>query len=1050
MQSGLPWPKAFANLLPLVQQKLGAEGTICLSRELRGGKSGAQVYVADVHCRSYTGQVILKFDQTRYLTQEDQSESNLLMQAISDAPDFAKQHLPRLLFAVRSGNQFAILSTIAGRGLEYADPWPDVTFERQLSVTRQLARELFTVWNQDYKLSSGMHLPQELLASWLGHRLDPSEGGRIHDFLSDECNLDLSAPSITFEGHWYPNPLAFAEGALELPDRLQIRAVTGRCHGDLHGLNLLVGHANRQDPEYFLIDLADYQSEQFLFFDHAYFEVAYLLTSRSNPDAVYWETILEKLRRRHTLGPSHGLRADDLGLMQIVYTLRNETNGWIEEQERDRLSYMESQYLLARVAAGLSFTHKKIDDRMRRLAFLYAAANLKDYLELNRLDWPKNGPSFSVSPEQVRVKVEPEIETTLAQTRLPAHRARSTVQNRNTPLSLSERQANDRNTLGSFFAELRRRQVIKAAAGYIVVAWLCLQVAIVLQSSLKLPEWTDSLVATLLALGFPMACILAWAYELSPSGLQRTTPASGADTRSSRFAVTSDYLLGIGVLAILLFSVANPIYKRFSPAVTQTPNGSVQKSIAVLPFKNLSASDEKDSFSDGLTIEIISTLARTGKFRVPGQSSSFSYKAKDEDLRVIGKTLGVEYILEGSVRQTQDDFRIEAQLVQADDGFLIWSNVFDEDLQDIFQVQAKIASEIGQALEVPLQLKASDQKKHSAPDPKAYELYVQAIGLYEQRGNGVEEASRLLRESVRIDTDFAAAWAALSLVYNSLPAFTESEDGNPVIPAASFSRAHEFALKAYALDPSQPIVLHAMGNAYRRNRQWMQAEDMYRTALETRPNAHHIMEDYSELLSTLGRHEQAVAMAEFTVKLDPLNALYEYRLLESRWAADAGAQSAEDLIAFFEKDTPLREESARAVIGYLTKTKQSERLTGLIEECDTCDTDWKEQVLALIGSIGEQPAEEIYLTYRDETFVGYVLLDAIGGTDLVLEAYQYFALTANRPTVNYAVPWSVVAEVGRNAKFKHLAEQTGVVDYWRERGWPESCRPLEGDDFECT
>ncbi|MET1414076.1 hypothetical protein ABVF61_17520 [Roseibium sp. HPY-6] len=1052
LDTGLAWPEAYLNLLPLVKEQLGAEGTICLSRELRGGKSGAQVLVADVHSTRFTGQAILKLDRAWDPVHGGQPEPKLLSQAIADAPEFAQEHLPKLLFSVEHDNQFAILLTIAGRGLEYASPWPNVAFEEQLPVIKQLSTDLFSKWNGNYRLSDGIHSPQDLLASWLGYRLVTGSGGRIHQFLTSECGLDAATPSITFEGQWYPNPLAFADGAFQGDDRLQIRAVKGRCHGDLHGMNLLVSDEQPGSLDYFLIDMADYGSDQFLFFDHAYFELSYLLVARDQQNSGYWEALFEQLSRRNRHEQGRGLQADDLGLMQIVTSLRGGINDWIEKNEPDRLSFMESQCLLARVAAGLNFAHKNIDPRLRRIAFVYAAYSLKDYLQLNRIDWPKDGMSFSIDtgvgqvtprkPDPVPTGVPPSSPSANDEQSADP-RSKATTENTNT---LSGGPLQKR----SFMEELRRRHVVKAAAAYIVVAWLCLQVALVLQASLRLPDWTDSLVATLLTLGFPIACILAWAYELSPTGLQRTTAESGLDERPSKSGIAFNYLLGIGVLLILTISVGSPIYDRVFPATQDTTVTSDQVSIAVLPFRNLSRAEDSDSFSDGLTIEIMSTLARSNLFRVPGLRSSFSFKDKNEDLRVIGRTLGVDYILEGSVRTINNDFRIEAQLVKAEDGFLIWSGFFDESLEDLFSIQEKIASEVGVALETPLQITAASLEEGRTSNSEAYELFLKGIGLYQQRGEALKEAAGVLNEAVRLDPDFAAGWAALSLVYNVYPNYIKTENGRPVSTPMMLSQSQEFALRANLLNPQLPFVQYAMANTFRRNRQWMQAEDMYRDALETIPDAYDILEDYAELLTMLGRHEQAIAMAEYISEADPLNSVFEFRLLEAKWAADPSEANAEALVSYFEKDTPQQEPIARAIIGYMIKTGQTDRLIALIEACDTCQADWRSKVLQMIDSIGKDAPEEIFQKYKNENFMGYTLLDTIGGPDLALEAYLYYALTLRRSAVSYSVPWSVIEKVGDKEQFKFLVEQTGLLEYWQQRGWPDQCEPRAGDDLTCS
>ena len=185
-------------------------------------------------------------------------------------------------------------------------------------------------------------MPQQLLQAWLDYRLMPAEGGRIHDFLTNDCRLSPDEPSITFEDHWYPNPLAFALGKRELPERLRLRAVTRHIHGDLHGLNLLVSPGREAEPTYHIIDLADYRSQTFLFYDQAYFEVAYLLTSRAAATPAKWETLLANLSNFDWQEGQRGLRTVDFGLIEMVGAVRKEVMDWVEQNEADRLSYMES------------------------------------------------------------------------------------------------------------------------------------------------------------------------------------------------------------------------------------------------------------------------------------------------------------------------------------------------------------------------------------------------------------------------------------------------------------------------------------------------------------------------------------------------------------------------------------------------------------------------------------------------------------------------------------------------------------------------------------
>ena len=391
--SGIPWPEAYGDLLAEIEQQWDVEQGPYLTRRL-SGKSGALVFAADIASRNFTGQAILKLDRAPDPAWHEQSEAERHRLAFESAPEYASSHLPRLLHTLERDSQMAILSSIAGRGLEYATPWHLCAYDRQVETIRRVAGELLEVWNRSYDLAAGVLKPQELLESWLQYRLDP-EQSRIHAFLADDCGLPPNESTLAFEGHWYPNPLAFASNVIDLPERTHLRSVKGFQHGDFHGFNLLIG-APANDPEYFLIDLSDFQVNQFLLFDHAYFELNYLLYGRDHVDDTHWESILDHLSYFHHPNERRGLRGDDVGLVELITALRRAVLDWVDRHESNRLSYMESQYLLARVACGLNFVNKPISERSRRKAFLYAASNLKDYLKILNVEWPKHGPAFSI------------------------------------------------------------------------------------------------------------------------------------------------------------------------------------------------------------------------------------------------------------------------------------------------------------------------------------------------------------------------------------------------------------------------------------------------------------------------------------------------------------------------------------------------------------------------------------------------------------------------------------------------------------------------------
>ncbi len=190
-----------------------------------------------------------------------------------------------------------------------------------------------------------------------------------------------------WDGHWYPNPLAFAVGAAPVPASLGLRPAAGHTHGDLHGYNVLV-RTRDHDIDWFLIDLAFYESDQFLFFDHAYFELSHLLETRAAEPIEQWMPLLAALAGREEAP------GDDIGLVGLLREFRSESSGWMEEAEPDRLSYMESQMILARVAVGLNFTHKRVPSHLQQRGFLYAMSALKEYLRFHAVKWSRTGESL--------------------------------------------------------------------------------------------------------------------------------------------------------------------------------------------------------------------------------------------------------------------------------------------------------------------------------------------------------------------------------------------------------------------------------------------------------------------------------------------------------------------------------------------------------------------------------------------------------------------------------------------------------------------------------
>jgi TolB-like protein len=368
----------------------------------------------------------------------------------------------------------------------------------------------------------------------------------------------------------------------------------------------------------------------------------------------------------------------------------------------------------------------------------------------------------------------------------------------------------------SLFEELKRRNVVRVGVVYLIVAWLLAQVADLLLESFQAPEWVIQAILIVLLVGFPVALILAWAFELTPEGIKKEKDVD----RSQSITTRTGRKLDRTIIAVLILGLAYFVWEsRFSPAeneetaapaIAEVPE-STAKSIAVLPFVNMSSDSEQEYFSDGISEEILNSLAKIKELKVAGRTSSFAFKGKNQDLRQIGETLGVEHILEGSVRKSGAKVRITAQLIQVDDGFHLWSETYDRELDDVFAIQDEIATAI--LIQLKAQLLDGEQIVISTPEvnSEAYDYYLLARQrIYERSRPALEAAADLLDKAIAIDPDYAPAYAQ-----RGITALLLSVDSYGTLPEEqSQTQAKLYLDQALRLDPQQPEALAGLGLYY--------------------------------------------------------------------------------------------------------------------------------------------------------------------------------------------------------------------------------------------
>lgn len=312
----------------------------------------------------------------------------------------------------------------------------------------------------------------------------------------------------------------------------------------------------------------------------------------------------------------------------------------------------------------------------------------------------------------------------------------------------------------SFISELKRRNVFKVATVYLITSWLILQIVSVISPALHLPTVFSTIITVLLAIGFPVACIFAWAFELTPEGLKYSHEVDEAESIRHETGSKINYMLAVALLLALGFIS----YDKWNDS---SADDSLERSIAVLPFQDMSSDKSQGYFGDGISEEILNTLARLKQLVVIARTSSFNFRDSKADIREIGRLLNVNYVLEGSVRKDKDNVRITAQLIEVDSGAHIWSQTYDRELTNIFALQDELTYAITQALKLNLLPDELAVETGMTSSSKAYELFLQGReNSYHRTTDSLQQAARLLNEAIGLDENFHLAKAQLYFVYS--------------------------------------------------------------------------------------------------------------------------------------------------------------------------------------------------------------------------------------------------------------------------------------------
>lgn len=448
----------------------------------------------------------------------------------------------------------------------------------------------------------------------------------------------------------------------------------------------------------------------------------------------------------------------------------------------------------------------------------------------------------------------------------------------------------------NFFGELKRRNVYKVAVAYAVVAWLLMQVASQIFPFFEIPNWGVRLVVLLLIIGFPIALIIAWAFEATPQGIKRTEAADAAGQQSR--GNTWVYIVLIGAaFSVGLFFVGRYTAGRATPRQSESPTVISEKSVAVLPLLNESGDPKDEYFSDGLPEELIAALAQISGLKVIGRSSSFRFKDRKEEPKTIGEKLGVSTLLDGTVRKQGDRVRIVAELVNAADGIQLWTRTFDRELKDIFAVQEEIARAVAESLKVTL-LGSQDRPAHGVTpsNVEAHNAYLQGHFHFQRRNlEDYRKAVGYFDQAIRLDPDYALAYTERSEAWSFIGDLTGQRE-----PA--WSKARSDAEKAVAIAPSLAEAHAALGWV-RFFIDWKFVEGLteLKRAKELSPANPTANDLLARAILYLGRLDEAERQARQAVELDPLSVIAQGNLARVLLFAgklddaDAAARKAAEL-----------------------------------------------------------------------------------------------------------------------------------------------------------
>jgi len=614
----------------------------------------------------------------------------------------------------------------------------------------------------------------------------------------------------------------------------------------------------------------------------------------------------------------------------------------------------------------------------------------------------------------------------------------------------------------SFFSELERRNVFKVGVAYAVASWLLLQIVDLVLENINSPDWVMQVFMLALAVGFPIAIIVAWAFELTPEGvkLEKNVDRSQSINRHTGHQLNRGIIVILSMAIVLLLTdkFRDELFGAPEPVAAKTEHGNNaanesepvdgKKSIAVLPFRDMSAAQDQAYFGEGIAEELLSALVKIPGLDVASRTSSFSLSDENLDVPAIAARLGVNHVLEGSVRTSGQQVRVTAQLIDVSKDVHLWSETYDGSLDDIFKIQDEITGKISAALKLQLGSEnlASSAEQLTA-NPEAYQLYLQGRHLWRQRNAAsLREAIRLFNKAVELDPNFHRAWSNMAVAYLNLPDYDRSYD-----PEEGMEMGLAAAEKALEISPQSTEALIIKANYNLDHCNVVESARLYETAIAFNPEdptAHHW---YAMLLANAGRTKLALEQIEIARNIDPL--ISAVISIEGAIYKNLGDYTRAEELQREAASLGLYDGSLFQLGSIYLLAGETEKGKALIEKGWTGESpseavtrqlfiralDDPENQAAFEQHIGKAGDSYSYATFGNMEYL------ALLGSDYAFD-YQSDVECA---ILDISVWLESFREQRKKPEFFEMMNRAGMVEYWREFGWPDDCMSLDQTLAEC-